>query len=190
MILAAAARVPGLTSTMLSAMPQEHERGLGGWHAEWETLPEIVRLCAGALQWTLEVIGGLEVDAERMKENVDLTHGLIFAEAVSMKLAEKVGKKTAHEMLEAASRKVIHEKTHLRDVLLADSAVMSHISAKQLADIFDPARQLGSSDEFIDRTIEAARQLESTPGRRPQNSAPQIKQSSRTQARHSSKRRK
>jgi len=190
MILAAAVRVPGLTSTILSAMPQEHERGLGGWHAEWETLPEIVRLCAGALRWTVEVISGLEVDTDRMKQNLELTHGLIFAEAIAMKLAEKVGKAAAHEMLESASRKAIGEKKHVRDVLSADSAVTSRIGAKELAEIFDPTRQLGVADEFIDRAIEAARQLASTPERRPQNSTPRIKQSSRVQVRPSSKRRK
>ena len=190
MILAAAVRVPGLTSTMLTAMPQEHERGLGGWHAEWETLPEIVRLCAGALRWAVDVIGGLEVDVERMKQNLELTHGLIFAEAVAMKLAEKMGKAAAHELLASASRKAIRERTHLRDVLSADSGLTGHIGPKELAEIFDPVRELGSADEFIDRVIEASRQLASTPERRQQNSAPRIKQSSRVQARPSSKRRK
>jgi 3-carboxy-cis,cis-muconate cycloisomerase len=190
MILAAAVRVPGLTSTILSAMPQEHERGLGGWHAEWETLPEIVRLCAGALRWTTEVIGGLEVDTNRMKQNLELTHGLIFAEAVAMKLAEKVGKAAAHELLESASRKAIGEKKHLRDILSADSAVTRDIGAKELAEIFDPMRQLAVAGEFIDRAIEGARQLASTPERRLQNSTPRIKESSRVQARPSSKRRK
>jgi 3-carboxy-cis,cis-muconate cycloisomerase len=190
MILAAAIRVPGLTSTMLSAMPQEHERGLGGWHAEWETLPEIVRLCAGALRWTAEVIGGLEVDAERMKQNLELTQGLIFAEAVAMKLAEKVGNAAAHEMLESASRRAIREKKHLREVLSADSAVMGQIGAKEVAEIFDATRQLGAADEFIDRAIAAARQPAPTPERRAQNSAPRIKQSSRAQVRQSTKRRK
>ena len=39
--LAAATKIPALVSVMLAAMPQEHERGLGLWQAEWETLPEI-----------------------------------------------------------------------------------------------------------------------------------------------------
>src|SRR5271170_6034490 len=85
-VLSAAMRVPGLVSTMLSAMVQEEERGLGGWHAEWETLPEIVRLSAGALRRMAEMVPKLEIDAERMKTNVDAPHGLIFAEAVSMAL--------------------------------------------------------------------------------------------------------
>ena len=158
MILAAAIRVPGLTSTMLSAMLQEHERGLGGWHAEWETLSELVRLCAGALRWTLEVVDGLEVYADRMKQNLELTHGLIFAEAVSTRLAAKVGKAAAHKVLEAASRNAIRDKKHLRDVLSADPAVAAHIGAKEMAELFDPARQLGVANQFIDRAAAAFRQ--------------------------------
>ena len=53
-VLAAAIRVPALVSTMLAAMVQEHERGLGGWHAEWETLPEICLLAAGALSHSIK----------------------------------------------------------------------------------------------------------------------------------------
>src|SRR5207344_380448 len=48
-ILAAAMRAPGLAATMLSSMPQEHERGLGGWQAEWATLPELVSIAHGAV---------------------------------------------------------------------------------------------------------------------------------------------
>jgi len=91
-VLSAAVRVPGLVSAMLTAMVQEHERGLGGWHAEWETLPEIVSLSAGALHQMAEVIPKLEIDTERMLENLEATRGLIFGEAVSMALAEKMGK--------------------------------------------------------------------------------------------------
>ena len=60
-VLAAAIRVPALVSVMLAAMVQEHERGLGGWHAEWETLPEIFLLAAGALAHLAQVVDGLEV---------------------------------------------------------------------------------------------------------------------------------
>ena len=58
-ILAAAHRVPALMSSLYQSMLQEHERGLGGWHAEWLILPEIFQLGVGALAHTLEVLNGL-----------------------------------------------------------------------------------------------------------------------------------
>src|SRR5262249_45262913 len=66
-VLAAAARAPGLVASLLAAMVQEHERGLGGWHAEWETLPELCLLAAGALRHSVETIEGMELDPARMR---------------------------------------------------------------------------------------------------------------------------
>ena len=109
-VLAAATRVPGLVSTMLSAMPQEHQRGLGDWHAEWETLPQIVRLAGGALHHLAEMLPHLEVDSRRMRQNLDATNGLIFAEAVSMALADRMGKMPAHLLVEAACKKSAEQK--------------------------------------------------------------------------------
>src|SRR5689334_611816 len=91
-LIGAATRVPGLLSTLFSTMPQEHERSLGLWHAEWETLPEICCLVSGSLQQALLVADGLEVDAMRMTRNLDLTQGLVLAEAVSIVLAQRVGR--------------------------------------------------------------------------------------------------
>ncbi len=99
---------------MLAAMVQEHERGLGGWHAEWDTLPEIVRLTAGSLHHVLEATKGLEVRKDRMLENLDETQGLIFAEAAMMALAKHIGRDSAHKLIEAASHKAITENKHLR----------------------------------------------------------------------------
>src|SRR5664279_6046307 len=86
-VLAASLRAPGLVATMLAALPHEHERGLGGWQVEWETLPELVHLAAGAARHVAEMLDGLEVDVTRMRANVDITNGVALAESVSMVLA-------------------------------------------------------------------------------------------------------
>ena len=157
-VLAAAERVPGLTSIVLAAIPQEHERGLGGWHAEWETLPEIVRLCGGALRWVAETVDGLEVHPERMRENVEILHGMIHAEAVSTALAKKLGKSAAHEIMEKASRQAVRQKRHLREVLVADPKVNSQLSAQEIEGLFDPKQHLGVAGELINRVVSASRQ--------------------------------
>ena len=157
-VLAAAERVPGLTSIVLAAIPQEHERGLGGWHAEWETLPEIVRLSGGALRWISETVDRLEVHPDRMGENVEILHGMIYAEAVSIALAKKLGKSAAHEILEKASRQAVEEKRHLRDVLNSDAKVTSQLRAEEIEGLFDPKQHLGVAREFINRVVSASRQ--------------------------------
>ncbi|KPY39271.1 3-carboxy-cis,cis-muconate cycloisomerase [Pseudomonas syringae pv. rhaphiolepidis] len=92
-MISTATRAPGLVATMLAAMPQEHERSLGLWHAEWETLPELCCLVSGSLQQALQVLPGLQVDAERMASNLQSTKGLVLAEAVSISLAQRIGQR-------------------------------------------------------------------------------------------------
>ena len=154
-ILAAAIRIPALVSTMLSAMVQEHERGLGGWHAEWETLPEICLLAAGALSHTLQIIDGLEVHAESMSRNLALTHGLIMAEAVSFALAKHVGKQKAHQIVERACLRAVHDNMHLGDVLNANPDVTAYLSSHEIAGLLDPLNYLGSAQQMIKAVVRA-----------------------------------
>jgi 3-carboxy-cis,cis-muconate cycloisomerase len=155
-VLSAAVRVPGLVSTMLAAMVQEQERGLGGWHAEWETLPEIVSLSAAALGQMVEIVPKLEIDAERMRENLESTRGLIFAEAVSMALAQKMGKAAAHEFVEVACQQARSEKRHLRDVILSNAQAKPYLSVADLDRLFDPGKYLGMAHVFVDRVVTAS----------------------------------
>ena len=153
-MLAAAIRVPGLVATMLSAMVQEDERGLGSWHAEWETLPEIECLTAGAMHQLATLVPRLEIDVKRMRENLELTKGLVFAEAITAALGEKIPRSEARELIDAASQRAIKEKRHLRDVLRDDQKIATHLSSDQLDALFDPRNYTGTASEFIDRVIE------------------------------------
>ncbi len=155
-ILGAALRVPALVSIMLTAMVQEHERGMGNWHAEWETLPEIASLAAGALAQTIQIVDGLEVDRDRMARNLDLTHGLILAEAVTMALGAKIGRQAAHHLVEGACRDAVGRDAHLRDVLDANDVVMQHLSKDDVARLLDPAHYTGQSAALVDRAVAAA----------------------------------
>jgi 3-carboxy-cis,cis-muconate cycloisomerase len=154
-ILAAATRAPGLVASMLAAMPQDHERGLGGWHAEWETLPELTMLAGGTLNLCVGLIDGLEVDADRMRRNLDATQGLIMAEALAMALAQKIGKADAHHLVEAACKRAVKDQRHLRQIAGADPAINRHFNAQQLDRLFDPAHYTGAGAEFIARVLAA-----------------------------------
>ena len=155
-VLANTSRVPGLVSTMLSAMPQEQERGLGGWHAEWETLPEIVRLTGGALHQLAAMLPGLEVDAQRMRENLDCTKGLIFAEAVSTALGNRMGKIPGHMLVAAACNRARQENRHLKEILREDPGMRGHLTAADLESLFDARNYLGSAEEFVRQVIAEA----------------------------------
>jgi 3-carboxy-cis,cis-muconate cycloisomerase len=153
--LGAAMMAPNLAATILAAQVQDHERSAGPWHAEWPTLPALLLVTSGALAAVVDLAEGLEVDAARMRANLEATGGLIMAEAVAMALAEKVGKSDAHHMVEAASKKAVAEKKHLRDVLMADGRVTTHLDAAALAKLFEPAAYQGVSQALIDRLLAA-----------------------------------
>ncbi len=152
-VLAAATQVPALVSVMLTAMVQEHERGLGGWHAEWETLPDICQLTAGALQQSVRLMEGLRVDARRMRHNLGATHGLIMAEAVAAALAPKLGRETAHELVETACHRALDEHKPLREMLTEDSRVSKLLSTGDLNRLLDPAGYLGAAEHFVGRVL-------------------------------------
>jgi 3-carboxy-cis,cis-muconate cycloisomerase len=152
-ILAATLRVPPLVSAMLSAMDHSQQRAMGGWQAEWEILPEIIRLTAGALHRFAAMAPHLAVNVPKMRENLELTRGLIFAEAVSMALSEKLGRAEAHRKVEVACRAAQNAKRHLREVLASDPDITSFLSEADLDRLFDPLNYLGSADTFIDQVL-------------------------------------
>ena len=151
--LAAATMAPNLAATIFAAQVQDHERSAGPWHAEWPTLPSLLLVTSGALAAIVDIAEGLEVDAARMRVNLDATGGLIMAEAVTMALAEKIGKSAAHHLVEAASKKAVAEKKGLRDVLTKYPDVVTHLSADKLTKLFEPMAYQGISQALIDRLL-------------------------------------
>lgn len=153
LILAAAKRAPGLVATMLTCLPQEHERALGGWHAEWRSMAELYRIGGAALAQTLTLIEGLQVFPERMRANLDLTHGLVMAERVSLALAPRLGREEAHHLLEEASRRCLAQGRHLRLELEAMPEIAAALGAAELETLFEPASYRGASDSIIDAVL-------------------------------------
>src|SRR5882724_5744728 len=151
--IAAATMAPNLAATMFAAQVGDHERSAGPWHAEWPTLPMLQLVTSGALAATVDIAEGLEVDVARMRVNLDATHGLIMAEAVTMALAETIGKSKAHHLVEAASKRAVADKKNLRDVLAKDPAVTAHLSVERIAELFEPMAYQGGSQALIDRLL-------------------------------------
>src|SRR5438094_3971689 len=117
--LAAAVRAPGLMATLLSASVGEHERSLGGWQAELVTIPELVDAAGGALDALERIAGGLVVNAERMKANLESLQGLVFSERLARLLARDTDRASALALVDDWSAVAVREHRHLRDVAVA-----------------------------------------------------------------------
>ena len=154
-VLSAAVRAPGLVATMLSAMSQEHERGLGGWQAEWEVMPELVRVTADAAMSAADLLEGLVVRPEAMQANLQITQGLVMAEAVVMALAAHVGKAEAHALVDRAARRAIDEGRSFAGSLAEDPEISRWLDRAAIADALQPEDYLGVSAQFIARVLAA-----------------------------------
>lgn len=151
--IAAATRAPGLVATLFAAMPQEHERGLGGWPAEWETLPELFRLAAGSLAQLQPALAGLQVDAAAMRAHCVDGLGLIQAEAVAVALAARFGRAPAQARVRDACDSALRQSRHLREVLADDGEIAACLDSAALDALFAPECALGASDALIDRVL-------------------------------------
>lgn len=152
-VIATHARMPGLAATMLLAMTQEHERGLGSWQAEWDTVPEAFQLTAAALVYSVEIAQGLRVDAARMRSNLDGLLGLPLSEAVSAALAPKVGRFSAHELLRTATHRAAEEKRNLGEILKELPQVTAHLTGAEIDRLLEPSAYLGSAQRFVSRVL-------------------------------------
>ena len=158
-ILAAARGVQALVPLMLGAMAQDHERATGPWQAEALALPQAFVLTHGALLHARAIAEGMVVDAARMRRNLDLTHGLIVAEAVMMGLAPHLGRSEAHHVVKHACDTALTEGIGLTDALAREPAVTDRLDRAAIERLTDPAGYLGSTHAFIDRVLQAARTI-------------------------------
>jgi 3-carboxy-cis,cis-muconate cycloisomerase len=156
--LSAAQRAPALVSSFLSAMVQEHERGVGGWQSEWPVIASIVQLAGVAAASMAEVAEGITVNAEQMRQNIERTLGLIFAERAMMLLAAKLGRDAAHKLLEDAASKSIEQKKRLSAVLQELPEVTSHIDRSVLEQLETPEQYLGSAELFREALVSGCKQ--------------------------------
>ena len=152
-ILANAARAPFLAATIMAGLAQEHERGLGGWQAEWAVLPDLVRISGGAAALGADLLETLRVDPARMRANFDALRGLPLTEAAALALSHALGRDGAHAAVEAAARGVVASGRTLSEVLKGDKTLACHLSAAEIDALSDPANALGATQGMIDGAL-------------------------------------
>lgn len=146
---AAARRAPGLVATLLASMEQEHERAAGAWHAEWEALSDLLRAVGSAATWMADALAHLQVDAGRMRSNLELSGAGLAAEGVAGALAGSLGRAAAHDLVAAA----VQAPTDLRTALLAQRQVTDALSGVELEALLAPASGTGHAGALVDRAL-------------------------------------
>ncbi len=158
-VLGCTKQVPGLLATLVAAAEQEHQRAAGAWHAEWEPLAGVLRLTGSAASWGADLLGGLEPDPARMRQNLDAARGFPLAESVAALLAPALGRIAAHDLLAAASARAAASGATLREALAqppeADRIAAAGITPGQLDHALDPAGYLGAAGDFVSAALAA-----------------------------------
>jgi 3-carboxy-cis,cis-muconate cycloisomerase len=157
LMLAASKGVRQHAGLMLDAMVQDFERATGPWHAEWMAIPESFVLTAGSLHQAKFALGGLIVDEKKMSDNLDISRGLIVAEAVMMGLAPDLGRQEAHDVVYDACRVANDKGMTLADVLATDSRVSARIDRATIERLTSPKNYLGLAPEMVDRVLAASK---------------------------------
>jgi 3-carboxy-cis,cis-muconate cycloisomerase len=153
-MIGAGKTVRHLAGLALDAAVQDFERATGPWQAEWVAIPEAFLHSAGSVEQALFMLGGLEVDVARMKQNLDSSGGLIVAEAVMMGLAPVLGRNEAHDLVYAACRAALERRCALAEVLKNTPAVTRHVDAARIDALCDPVNYLGSAPRMVDLALD------------------------------------
>jgi len=157
LMLAASKAVRQHAGLMLDATIHDFERATGPWHAEWIAIPESFVLTSGALHQARFALGGLIVDETQMAKNLEISRGLIVAEAVMMGLAPELGRQEAHDVVYDACRHAIEAHISLRQALMADPRITSRIERETIERLTSPRNYLGLAPQMVDRVLASAR---------------------------------
>lgn len=156
-VIAIAHRMREFVGSQLTAMIQEHERSVGPMHLEWITVPEAFILTSGALKHSVHILENLVVDKARMRANLDMGGGLLMSESVMMGLAAKIGRNKAHEVVYATAGRANDTGITLKEALMADPEINSHLTEDELTQLIDPANYTGMASEMVDQVLNSVK---------------------------------
>ena len=158
-ILGCTRQVPGLVATLIASAEQEHQRAAGAWHAEWKPLSDLLALTGSASSWAARLLAGLQVDAARMRANLDDAGGLPMAQSVAALLAPALGRLHAHDLIADASARAVADRSSLAAALsvpeIAEQLRSAGVTREQVDSALDPAAYLGAARTFCDSALAA-----------------------------------
>ena len=142
----------GYVTTALENVALWHQRDISHSSAERVILPDACILLDYMLDLFTYIVRGLQVYPERMRENLELTQGLVFSQLVLLALIDKgLAREQAYELVQRNAMRAWKERTSFPDLLCEDADIMSRISRDELASLFDYKYYLRHVDESFRR---------------------------------------
>jgi adenylosuccinate lyase len=163
-IVAAAAQIRALVPLALEAMQTEHEADRTTSVMMGRALVPACELTGDMLQRMISLFDGLQVFPERMRENLDLSGGLIMAEALMLELGKQIGRQRAHDAVYDAAQGSVTEGRPFRELLARDPHVSGKLTGSQIDALLDPERYAGLCRLFAERGAATAREVAASIG--------------------------
>ncbi|CAK1222375.1 MULTISPECIES: adenylosuccinate lyase [Fructobacillus] len=144
--------VRGQMVTAYENIPLWHERDISHSSAERMILPDSTSLLDYMLNRFMKIIDTLTVFPERMKSNMNLTHGLIYSQRVLLKLIETgMARETAYDLVQPLTAKSWDEGRSFKDLVEGDKTITAHLSQAEIDDAFDYHYHLSQVDTIFKR---------------------------------------
>jgi 3-carboxy-cis,cis-muconate cycloisomerase len=154
MALASAKLATGIVPVILSAMSNEHERAAGGWQAEWVAIPNLFRHTSSAVNRVRSLLAGLQVDSDRMKQNLEAGGGMLMAESLTIALAAHIGRPEAEKLVKLACSRAAGNGSSLKQAALEDPHILAKLSNEAVERALEPSSYFGMAGVMIDRALD------------------------------------
>ena len=141
---------------MSENLVHDHERDGRAWKGEWVLLPGACLATGKALALLHGLLERLEVNVDRMRDNLLATKGMLQAECVMLALAPKLGKQSAHTLVYRVAMGAAERRTSLREAVLAEPQIVALLGAAGIESLFDMGQATGSCPQMVDRVLAQA----------------------------------
>ena len=145
-----------LGAAVQECLVHDHERDGRSWKTEWHAIPEATMLAARAIELLAEMASKLEVDAARMRANLEESGGFVLSEAFLLALAPRLGRDAAHRLLYDLSIRAREGGTSLIDAVRAEPAITAALGARELDALLDYRAHTGHCAAMVDRVLAEA----------------------------------
>ena len=158
-IVAGAAQVRALVPLALEAMMTEHEADRTTSVMMDRALTQAAIAVGDILQYMIELFSGLQVFPDRMRQNLDLSGGLIMSEALMLELGRRIGRQRAHDVIYDAAQASVVESRPFTETLSDEKDVLENLTADQIEALLDPTQYTGACGLLSDQFAAQARSV-------------------------------
>jgi len=146
----------------MDTIVNEHERDFRAVRIEWVSVNDSLLYTVGALTLTNNILDGLIVHEEKIKQNLSNSAEMVCSEALMFFLGKKLGKQTAHHIIYEVAQKSFESGVSMKKLLLEHPLTSNKLSEEEINRVFEPSQHIGMSVRIVDETtsIVAKRLLE------------------------------